>query len=146
MARPTDEQLIQIAMQSLGEPAKISGVPEACTIIGCDSRNMKVHLEREGHQDEWRHPFLITVIKKSLADITDEDAEKVGEIIRFRPAMRNGRSWVMDCLVKYKTPIVNHHPLYIQQAIDFLRSRGYALPHGEYSVEDLVRGGFYQIK
>lgn len=73
-----------------------------------------------------------------LSDITDEDANVVGEICDF------------EMNPEYKREILSEHlqegRLFPQETFDYLRSKGYALPWMGYSVEEMAQAGWIKLK
>lgn len=98
----------------------------------------------------------------SLADITDEDAITVAEIVgyndcegkSFNVCYRNGhyRRWiciedftVTDYCWSHDYETIEDLPN-VPHIVDFLRSRGYALPWLGYTVEELISAGYCQLR
>lgn len=101
---------------------------------------------------------------KSLSNYTKEDSIEVERIWRasdarveayFKNSYPNtvyddrelvGRSlikyWLEECKLNFQNRIDNRT---IQHITDYLRSKGYALPFMEYSVEDLVSFGWVKL-
>ncbi len=91
----------------------------------------------------------VCLLKKPLDLISDEDALAVGKMMFAEDKdtddttlVRNGRALCKRLLGDY-TPVVTY-PVTLQ-IFDFVRARGYALPYGEYSVDDLVQAGIYKL-
>lgn len=83
-----------------------------------------------------------------LSNMTNEDAIKCAELggfINFSNIEITDRGfWVRWDEIK-KNKFIHYIDLLLPQ-IDFLRSKGYALPYMDYSVEDLVKEGIYTLK
>ena len=102
-----------------------------------------------------KHPDFFLKLKP-LSEITEEDAIEVLKLIY--PKTRNIES---NCIrffrESYGSPRVNQyykedieryvniHPNLERIAIDYLRSKGYALPFMEYSLEDLISFGWMRV-
>ena len=74
------------------------------------------------------------LLLKPISKITDEDA-----ISMYRGLERNYES-ANQFLEDYKSI-----GFLVQSEVDFLRSKGYAVPFMNYSVEDLVKMGWVQL-
>ena len=98
---------------------------------------------------------------KPLSNYTDEDAISVEEIWRksdcriekyyknvekYKDEIIVGRNlikyWLEECKLNFENRI---DPRTIQNITDYLRSKGYAVPFMEYSVEDLVKMGWVRL-
>jgi hypothetical protein len=83
---------------------------------------------------------------KPLSKITDEDAFNLTKLCWSKywkhHTVENGKHIVSVILNKYDDIYESNH---IQIAIDYLRSKGYALPFLNYSVEDLVSFGWVKL-
>ncbi len=89
---------------------------------------------------------------KPLALISDEDALMVSEIVRGKnipdedkeEITRNKHHYTEEFCQRGARPVPTW-PHGIIIAADYLRSRGYALPYGEYSVDQLVEAGIFNL-
>ncbi len=104
------------------------------------------------------------IVLKSLSNYTKEDSIEVERIWRasdtrveayFKKSYPNtvyddrelvGRSlikyWLEECKLNFENRI---DPRTIQHITDYLRSKGYAVPFMEYSVDDLISFGWVQL-
>ena len=88
----------------------------------------------------------VSVIVKPLGRISKKDAEIICAH-RYGP-LKEGMFWDEDGLMNCAASII--HLIIIgdkvhQKTIDFLREQGYALPHKNWSVEELVEFGIYKL-
>ena len=81
-----------------------------------------------------KHPNFFLELK-SLSELTDEDYAYVSKLY-CKPIFKNKEDYI-ERLNKYGIVMV--------EEIDYLRIKGYALPFGSYSVEDLVKGDWLRI-
>ncbi len=80
-----------------------------------------------------------------LSAITDEDKIKVA-IINYKLKSDNEIKLSLcigNRIIEAALPFLDRLPLAIAQ---YLYSKGYALPYGDYTVEDLVELGVYELK
>lgn len=95
-------------------------------------------------KDSNNDSLLLTPIIK----ITDEDAKKCAELGCFvnfsNVGFTNNGYWV-EWIEINKNKFINYRDLTLPE-IDFLRSKGYALPYMNYSVDELVKEGVYTLK
>ena len=78
------------------------------------------------------------LILTDLKNITDEDAISIAKIFKIEEECL----FVGKCLAKMKGDYSEEETFIYNQnakAVDYLRSKGYALPFMEYSVDDLVK-------
>lgn len=75
---------------------------------------------------------------KPLSKITDEDAENIMQLEAFIDGFLSDD--FLEFLIDLKKGHCNKF-----EVVDFLRSKGYALPFMEYSVEDLISFGWVQL-
>ena len=75
---------------------------------------------------------------KPLSKITDEDAEHIMQLEAFIDGFLSDD--FLEFLIDLKKGHCNKF-----EVVDFLRSKGYALPFMEYSVEDLISFGWVQL-
>ncbi len=83
---------------------------------------------------------------KSLDKISDNDCVQVALIAGVPDSNAADPFEGKQIIGDYKTganPTIT--PGEWGEIIDFLRSRGYALPYGEYSVDDLLQAGVYKL-
>jgi hypothetical protein len=89
-----------------------------------------------------------SLLLTSLLNVSDEDAIKCAELGGFvnfsNVGFTNNGYWVGWNEIN-KNKFINYIDLTLPE-IDFLRSKGYALPYMDYSVEDLVKEGVYKLK
>ena len=89
---------------------------------------------------------IVWVELKSLSDITDEDAIKVGEILKMNYKkdflIKEVKDWI-DCRFGF-----GHikHRFECLQVFDYLRLKGYAVPYMGLSVEKLIEYGWVTLK
>lgn len=89
---------------------------------------------------------------KPISSISDEDAIEVYNIMiplgksAEKERIFYGRSFIKDYDTTNETLEFAQSYLDIQRAIDFLRSRGYALPWIGLSVEQLIEYGWIKLK
>jgi hypothetical protein len=84
-----------------------------------------------------KHPDFFLQLKP-ISKITDEDAEKLMQLEAFIDGFLSDD--FLNYLIELKKGYCNKF-----EAIDYLRSKGYAVPFMEYSVEDLVSFGWVQL-
>ncbi len=91
------------------------------------------------------HLYNCCIGLKPLDDISNIDAKIVAAmVVKYDPrndkTIRSNEEWIHygKIVVKdiWRLPLV---------ATDFIRSCGYALPHGNYSVEELILRGVYKV-
>ena len=83
-------------------------------------------------------------ILTDLKNITDEDAISIAKIFKIEEDCL----FVGKCLAKMKGDYSEEETFIYNQnakAVDYLRSKGYALPFMEYSVDDLVKFGWVRL-
>lgn len=90
------------------------------------------------------NPFLEL---KPLSKITDEDAIEISKIFGWNhysdeSKISQVRNFVIDCSNYHSSNISSNENFNL---IDFLRSKGYALPFMEYSVDELVSFGWVRL-
>ena len=98
-----------------------------------------------------RHPDFYLQLK-SLKDISDDDAIEVAKIFGYKETdtlplfvlKQKGRS-ISERFIDKQYASINGFT-YIIQIYQYLQSKGYALPYGDYSVEDLVELGIIKLK
>lgn len=90
----------------------------------------------------------LSIEVKSLGEISDEVISEMSSCF-FDNYYRNAADlqWLKTCIVAGFTKNVSSGilPASILEIADWLRSRGYALPWGPYSVEQLVEAGIFKI-
>lgn len=89
-----------------------------------------------------------SLLLNKLSNITDEDAIKCAELrgfVNFSNVEFTDRGYWIRWNEINKNKFINYIDLTLPE-IDFLRSKGYALPYMDYSVEDLVKEGVYKLK
>lgn len=85
---------------------------------------------------------------KRLGEISNEDAIELASL--FEPTFCNtynvdiGRSIANQFKFNNKCSSIMTFNKVVESS-DFLRSKGYAMPYGEYSVEDLIQAGIYKL-
>jgi hypothetical protein len=72
---------------------------------------------------------------KPLSILSDEDYRKIAKLY-VKPIFRNKENYI-DEVAQFK--------IFMIEEIDFLRSKGYAVPFMEYSVDDLISFGWVQL-
>jgi hypothetical protein len=89
-----------------------------------------------------KHPDLFLELKP-LSRITNEDVKEIVRIENFIGIFEEIiiEDTFLELLIDIKKGRCNRFAV-----IDFLRSKGYALPFMEYSVEDLVSLGWIRLK
>ncbi len=84
---------------------------------------------------------------KPLGGISDEDAEKIGSMLNRHysgeKAIRIGKKFIHQYVENRMEALFELYQ--VIEIIDYLRSRGYALPWGEYSVDQLVEAGIFKL-
>lgn len=95
-----------------------------------------------GHTIEIRDSYLFLT---PLHLITDEDAIEVGKMLEYAGKITR---WQREYYVEIGKDYIEDsgHNCYKLRITDFLRSRGYALPYLNFSVDDLVESGIYKLK
>ena len=82
---------------------------------------------------------------KSLQSITDEDAIECGFMQCDDESSANYGMSASGCFVDaLSSP--NFYGILDLHAIDYLRSRGYALPYMDWSVDELIESGVFKLK
>jgi len=88
-----------------------------------------------------------------LSDITDEDAKRIATILQ----LSNNNTSMKDAL-PFTKQLIKHwleyddsfdenvYHLDYLEGCDYLRSKGYALPYLNYSIEDLIEKGWIKLK
>lgn len=135
--------MIKVFMQYWGQKFIYTAGNECELLIrGCSLVNGIYVFVIEQQSTLW--PIGGCVIElKPLGEISKEDRAKVVEILQIKDVVNITVGAFLQELLKseYNT----YRADFTLQAIDFLRSRGYALPYGEYSVEQLVEAGIYKL-
>lgn len=136
--------------------------PVQDTLQGIDFVSKQVISERVRYPVEW-----ISILVKSLKDITDEDAVEVAKICgvsdsdfytdqfeRYRSKDRDGNDvfgyhLVGKAFIKYifkrGDRVWHSNPRVFITMSQYLQSKGYALPYLNYSVEQIVEAGVYKL-
>jgi hypothetical protein len=90
-----------------------------------------------------------SIVKKPLSEISDEDAIRVAELMGFinvqKAEHESDGLWARWYLPKIHSKFFYWVDLRLE-ASDYLRSKGYALPWRNYSVDDLVQLGWITLK
>lgn len=88
-----------------------------------------------------KHPDFFLQLKP-LSKITDEDAKEIIRIEKFIGVFEDIiiEDTFLELLIDIKKGICNRFSV-----IDYLRSKGYAVPFMEYSVDDLISFGWVQL-
>lgn len=88
-----------------------------------------------------KHPDFFLQLK-SLSKITDEDVKEIIRIEKFIGVFEEIiiEDTFLELLIDIKKGICNRFSV-----IDYLRSKGYAVPFMEYSVDDLISFGWVQL-
>lgn len=131
----TPEQKAKVFAQYLGHKCT---TPHGWTTVDCvciDGINLT-------HEDPiYFYEFNTKLLLRPLSAITDEDAIEVGKIQFYDCSLEEAKKWLNRNSTNYSFSN-GHLNLYIYQ---YLQSKGYALPYLQYSVEDLVKAGIYQL-
>lgn len=86
-----------------------------------------------------------------LSSITDEDAVEVARVVHqadhFK-TIKQGRRYVESVILSIKQYHEGYYYPYMKciSVIDYLRSKGYALPWRGYSVDQLIEQGWLKLK
>lgn len=72
---------------------------------------------------------------KSLSKLLNEDYSKIAELY-MKPIFKSKQNYIEEA-IDFK--------IFMIEEIDFLRSKGYAVPFMEYSVDDLISFGWVQL-
>jgi len=86
---------------------------------------------------------------KPLSSITDEDIEHLINLMGLvRTALENNewRAFFNTVFIEKGMPATEFHVFQVQTALDFLRSKGYALPWMDLSVEKQIEYGWIKLK
>ena len=78
------------------------------------------------------------LLLSSLSKITDEDAEHIMQLEAFIDGFLSDD--FLEFLIDLKKGHCNKF-----EVVDYLRSKGYAIPFMEYSIEDLISFGWVQL-
>ncbi len=81
-----------------------------------------------------KHPDFFLQLK-SLSKISDVDYSKIAELY-IKPVFKSKQNYIEEA-IEFK--------IFMIEEIDFLRSKGYAVPFMEYSVDELVKMGWVQL-
>lgn len=92
----------------------------------------------------------VALLVRPLSSITDEDAVEVAKIVHGNPDFHNvesGKYYINKMLLVED----RYSPLYfsfyqVSRTIDFLRSKGYAMPYLDWSVDELLEAGVYKLQ
>jgi len=110
-------------------------------LVGINGSQLIVQRIAEHKYDLYNQTQLLLT---PLQNITDEDAiECVGYLIKLgigSPAFINPKQYCIEAYNSGGTLFM------VYSVVDYLRSRGYALPYMSYSVSDLVELGVFQIR
>ena len=92
----------------------------------------------------WNRAYLEL---KSLSEITDEEAIEISKIFGWNhysdeSKIHQVKNFVIDCSNYHSSNISSNENFNL---IDFLRSKGYAVPFMEYSVDYLISFGWVQL-
>ncbi len=151
---PTQQDLVRIFMQYPGQPFithLVSGPVEIKTINGVFLSNKTPGFWVVAGNEDIR--FLIlncSILLKPLKDISDDDAIAVAAIGgRTEDDFSEGLPAIIKWGKSLAATLIEGYPewkpIELQQTLDFLRSRGYALPYGQWSVDELVQCGIFKI-
>ncbi len=90
---------------------------------------------------------FLSIELKPLGGISDEDLKQITSIAQKKyTAGELTRLFELMEAVRHGEAEFNHFwPHCIMEITDYLRSRGYALPWGEYSVDQLVEAGIFKL-
>lgn len=100
---------------------------------------------------ECKPPFTGHLYLKALSDITDEDAIEVFKIQEYRDRKFKDISFDDDkgtlcvCIETDEDEYGVFEAVY-SNGVDYLRSKGYALPAHGFTVQELIDAGVYKIK
>lgn len=89
--------------------------------------------------------FNFPLFLNKLEDITDEHLAEAARLLNEKKYITNARLLLTYFLSGKSLGFGNLHGRYWVQTIDYLRSKGYALPWREYSVDDLIAKGWVFI-
>jgi hypothetical protein len=81
-----------------------------------------------------KHPDFFLQLKP-LSILSDEDYHIIAELY-VKPIFRNKENYIDEA---------TQFTIFKVEEIDFLRSKGYAVPFMEYSVDDLISFGWVQL-
>lgn len=86
---------------------------------------------------------------KPLSNISDEDAIEYFNILWYADNLDSPQEFKKEFGRNYANSLLSNKfrliPANVVHGIDFLRSKGYAIPFMEYSVEELVKLGWIQL-
>lgn len=91
--------------------------------------------------------YKTTLLLKPLSSITDEDAIEVAKFCHISSHKDNHvlKHEGKDLIENYLYRQSNVNGINWLRVFDYLRSKGYALPYLNYSIEDLVEAGIYKL-
>ena len=82
---------------------------------------------------------------KSLTEISDKDALKIAKIFHYNKGkhrVKEGKS-ILESLIRDAVFIASYHR--VGASFDYLRSKGYALPFMDLSVEKMIEYGWIKL-
>ncbi len=146
---PTSEDRLLIIAHSFGQKCEIDlgeyPVIKTGEIESVDSSDKTVWVKCYQDFHHYGHPEQVVLLKKPLGRISEADRECLQNITGLH-------HWIniktfLDNIIGQESPFGKTLPTIseTQQAIDFLRERGYALPYKNWSVKELVEFGIYKL-
>ena len=88
------------------------------------------------------YKLKMAVLLRPLSSITDEEAIEVADIVGLLIATKDKRKTLVDYL---NNEMSREFESLGSHAVDYLRSKGFALPFMGYSVEELINAGFIKL-
>ncbi len=143
---PTSEDRLLIIAHSFGQKCEIDlgeyPVIKTGEIESVDSSDKTVWVKCYQDFHHYGHPEQVVLLKKPLGRILDVDDNEMvlnrNTNTIYTPGSRK------EIIKEIVRRITANEPVHIE-IIDFLRSRGYALPYKNWSVEELVELGIYKL-